>query len=176
MNIRLVIIIICTVLTVSSCYLPINGKVIDAETQQPIDGAIVLVEWTKKHGFGDAWTESYKVVEAVSDKDGTVNVGGCYSPFVEKPDVTVYKKGYVAWSSRWIFPGYENRTDFRWTDYVFKLERFKTEYSHDAHTGFIDSCINASLKNNYEFKKPIFNAIEWEQDLAFQERLRKKKQ
>jgi len=176
MIIRPLITIIFAVMFSSGCYLPINGRVVDAETQQPIEGAVVLVEWTKKHGFGDAWTESYKVVECVSDKEGKVKVEGCYSPFVEPPDVTVYKKGYVAWSSRWIFPAGRNRTDFIWSDQFIKLEHFKEGYSHDAHTSFIDSCINASLKNNYELKKPIFHAIEWEQDLAFQERLKKKKQ
>jgi hypothetical protein len=89
---------------ITGCYFSISGRVIDAVTEQPIEGAIVLVEWTKKHGFGDAWTESYKVVESVSDNEGNVKIEGCYGFFVEPPDVTVYKKGYVAWSSRWTFP------------------------------------------------------------------------
>jgi len=146
MSIRLGTIIICTIFLVSGCYLPINGRVIDAETQQPIEGAIVLVEWTKKHGFGDAWTESYKVVETEADKDGNVKLSGCYSPFVQPPDATVYKKGYVAWSNRWIFPGYEKRTDFRWgKGYVFKLEKFKDTYSYTDHQMFTTLSINSTI-------------------------------
>lgn len=168
MNIRLGTIIICTIFLVSGCYLPINGRVIDAETQQPIEGAIVLVEWTKKHGFGDAWTESYKVVEAVSDKEGNVKIVGCYSPFVEQPDVTVYKKGYVAWSNRWIFPDSRNRTDFRWGDYVFKLEQFKPEYSYVAHVMFVSLSINESI--NSKSKGTIQEAFGWESKMANTER------
>jgi hypothetical protein len=176
MRIYRTVIIATMLIYLSGCYAGITGHVVDAETQRPIEGAIVLVEWTKKHGFGDAWTESYKVVETISDKEGNVKIAGCYSPFVEHPDVTVYKKGYVAWSSRWIFPDNRNRTDFKWSYRIFKLEHFKNEYSYNAHTSFIALSINSSLEKNYELKKSIFHAIEWEQDLAFQERLRKKQQ
>jgi len=140
-------VIVATILIyLSGCYAGITGHVIDAETQQPIEGAIVLVEWTKKHGFGDAWTESYKVVEALSDKEGNVKIAGCYSPFVEPPDVTVYRKGYVAWSSRWIFPDRRNRTDFRWgKGYVFNLEKFKDTYSYADHDGFISLSISDTI-------------------------------
>ena len=160
----------------SGGYPPMTGTVVDAVTGQPIEGAVVLVEWTRTHGIGEHWTESFKVEDAVTGKNGKFTVAGLDVRDVDRPDVTVYKNGYVAWSSRWIFPSYENRTDFRWGDIVFKLEHFRAEYSHDAHTSFIDSSINASLKNNYEFKETIFRAIEWEQTLAFQERLRNKKQ
>jgi hypothetical protein len=152
--------------------LPIKGRVIDAETQQPIEGAIVLVEWTKKHGFGDAWTESYKVVEAVSDNEGKVNIEGCYSLFVEPPDITVYKKGYVAWNDENIFPSQEKRTDFRWGSYVYKLERFKEEYSFIKHTSFIRGAINVGLGNN---KKLITDAFYWEALEASRERDKHKK-
>lgn len=175
MRLKSLFISFCIVLFTTGCYLPISGRVIDAETQQPIVGAVVLVEWTKKYGFGDAWTESYKVVESISDKEGKVKIGGCYSLFVEPPDVTVYKKGYVAWSSQWIFPSGKNRGDFQWgSGYFFQLQYFmKNEYSYDAHTSFISSSINSSLKKNYELKKTILHAVEWEEQLALQERLKK---
>ena len=74
----------------------------------------MLVEWTKTHGLGEHWTESAKVVETLSDKEGQVNIAGCYDPFVQPPDVTIYKKGYVAWNNYYIFPNSEHRTDFVW--------------------------------------------------------------
>jgi len=172
MILRLLITIFCAVLFSSGCYLPINGRVVDARTQQPIEGAIVLVEWTKKHGFGDAWTESYKVVETVSDKDGIVNIAGCYSPFVEKPAVTVYKKGYVAWNDENIFPGWAKRTDFRWGNYVFKLERFKEEYSYTDHQMFTSRAINDTIgwENKKTFIKNYENA---ERDMIIKEQNKK---
>jgi hypothetical protein len=158
-------------LFLSACYAPIKGHVIDAETNQPIEGAIVLVEWTKKHGFGDHWTESFKVVEATSDKDGNVQIEGCNSPFVEFPDVTVYKKGYVAWSSRMIFPSDRSRTDFKWGDYTFKLERFKEGYSYIDHVSFIRLSMNSSM--NLKAKQKMYSAFDWETDRAFQEKNRR---
>ncbi|MDH4162816.1 MAG: carboxypeptidase-like regulatory domain-containing protein [Nitrospirota bacterium] len=157
------------ILAVAGCYMPIKGRVIDAETQQPIEGAVVMVEWTKQHGFIDHWTESYKVVEVVSDKEGRVKIKGCYSPFVAPPHVTVYKKGYVAWNDEAIFQG-RARTDFKWGDYEFKLVQFKPEYSYDQHIFFIKMSIRSSL--NFESKQIIEKAIDWEEELAIEEQRR----
>ena len=151
-----------------STYPPMASTVVDAVTGQPIEGAVVLVEWTKMHGIGEHWTESFKVEEAVTDKDGKFTVAGLDTRSVNSPDVTVYKNGYVAWSSRWIFPGYENRTNFSWGNYVFKLEHFKKGYSYIDHTDFITSSINSSL--NFEAKKNIYNAFRWEDQMASKER------
>lgn len=172
MRAHLVLAVLCATVFTFGCYPSISGKVIDAETKQPIEGAIVLVEWTKKHGIGDRWTESYKVVEVVSDKDGNVKIEGCYSPFVEPPDVTVYKKGYVAWSSRNIFPSNEARKDFKWgSGYVFKTEHFRKEYSYDKHVSFVNNLI---LSGPLEKKKCMLEAIRWEEEKAFEERRLKK--
>ncbi len=153
---------------IAGCYVPITGHIIDAETQQPIEGAVVLVEWTKTHGYGDHWTESYKVVEAVSDNDGKVKLEGCFCPFTNPPDVTVYKKGYVAWNNKYIFPRYTTRKDFNWQyGFVHKMESFKKEYSYRDHVLFIHGCINYGLPENT--KRSIEDAIDWEADLARQE-------
>ncbi len=167
---RLFVVIATFVLMTTGCYFPISGRIVDAETKQPIEGAVVLVEWTKTIGYGLTRTESYKVAEALSDKDGKFDLPGCYSPFVDEPDVTVYKKGYVAWSSRWIFPGMRNRTDFKWGDSIVHLEVFKNEYTHNDHTKFIRASINSSM--NLEAKKRIYDAFRWEDHKAFEERAR----
>ncbi len=175
-NVVVVVIISCALLLVylSRISLPLTGTVVDAVTDVPIAGAVVLVEWTKTHGIGEHWTESYKVATAVTDKDGKFKLPGCYSPFVDEPDLTIYKKGYVAWSSRWIFPSRRNRTDFKWEDRVFNLVVFKKEYTYIDHTDFIRASINSSM--NLEAKKNIYDAFGWEDHLSSEEmdRLRKK--
>jgi hypothetical protein len=171
----LIILALIMLIFAFGCYSPSSGTVVDADTNAPIEGAVVMVEWTRTHGIGNYSTESYKVAVTQTDKDGKFTLPGCYRPFVYEPDVTIYKKGYVAWSSWWIFPDRRNRSDFKWGGNVFKLDVFKKEYSHDDHTSFISSSIHSSLSNNYELKKPIFRAIEWEETLAFQERMRKNK-
>lgn len=165
------LIIVLMMLLLTGCYWPISGIVVDAETGKPIEGAVVLVEWTKTHGIGEHWTESYKVAETLTDKDGKFTLPGCFSPFVNEPDVTIYKKGYVAWSSRWIFPSNEKRTDFKWGNSMFRLEHFKPEYTHIDHTSFIDLSINIGLgsKNKESIKKEI----RWEELEASKERTKR---
>lgn len=154
-----------------ACYPDINGTVVDAETGQPIEGAIVLVEWTKRVGFGDYHTESVKVVEVITDKDGKFKVTGIKNPLVDPPDMTIYKKGYVAWNNKIIFPEYSKR-DFKWqSGNLFRLDRFKEDYSYDKHVSFLRRTIGTSL--NLESKKIIYNAFEWEDDLAQKERSKK---
>ncbi len=165
-------IFILVVLSISGCYLPMSGRVIDSETKQPIEGAVVLVEWTKTHGIGEHWTESYKVAEVVSDKDGKVRLPGCYSPFVRPPDVTIYKKGYVAWNNYYIFPNSVHRTDFEWgSGYIFRMEKFLDTYSYLNHRLFISGAAHMGFASE---KKKMFEhyymeseskAVQKEQDV-----------
>lgn len=164
------------ILSVSGCSASskgLSGTVVDAETGKPIEGAVVLVEWTRKTGIGDKHTVSVKVVEKVTDKEGKFSVAGTFKPFVDPPDVTVYKKGYVAWNNKMIFPEYKSREDFKWQNgYVFWMDRFKEGYFYNKHLSFIRTCSNDTLSSE---KKKIFeNAYEWEVDLARDEVLREK--
>lgn len=140
------ILIIVMLFSVTGCYAEITGTVVDAETGQPIEGAVVLVEWTKTKGFpGMTATESFKIVEAVTDKNGNFTVESIKKIFVDPPDLTIYKKGYVAWNNLIIFPDYRKREDFKWqSGHVFKMERFKG-YSFIEHQSFIYSVSHAGL-------------------------------
>lgn len=164
-----IILLIVVLFIFAGCYATITGTVVDAETAEAIEGAVILVEWTKTKGLGLTHTESYRVIEAVSDKDGKVTITGFFNPFVNPPDVTVYKKGYVAWNNKFIFPDYKKREDFKWQNgYVFRLERFKPEYTHNAHVSFIHGAINYGLSGSD--KKLMEETIRWEQLKALQER------
>lgn len=159
------------ILMAPCCNAEITGRVVDAETGEPIEGAVVLVEWTITKGLpGMSYSESYEVKEALTDKEGKIRISGVLNPLV-KGHVTVYKKGYVAWDDRFIFPDYKKRTDFKWQPgYVFKLDKFKPEYNHNAHWAFImDSVVSGPL----EKKKLMMNAVKWEEDKAFEERRKK---
>jgi len=170
MKVRYFIASMVLVFATAGCYLPMTMTVVDAESSAPIEGAVLLVEWTKTNikGSADPYTTSYKVVEAVSDKDGNVKLPACFCWFTNDPDVTVYKKGYVAWNNKLIFPGYKKRKDFQWGGKAFRMERFREVNSHDKHVDFIDMAIGASLK--LESKKSIFDAYQSERRLSFEER------
>lgn len=150
------LLIILILFLTTGCYATIIGKVIDAETGEPIEGAVILVEWTKTRGLGLTYTESYKVIEAITDKDGKVTVSGVSSPFVNPPSITVYKKGYVAWNNKFIFPDYKKREDFNYKDGItIKLELFEKEYSRSDHVFFLHSIIHRG--------KLIDEAYRWEE-------------
>lgn len=160
------------VLISSSCsevFNSLSGIVVDAETAQPIEGAIVLIEWIRETGIGDKHTSSVKVIENVTGTDGRFRVRGMFTPIGNPPDITIYKKGYVAWSSRIIFPDQRERTDFKWgrRNYIFRLERFKPHYSYNEHTSFIRGAISDSLGS----EKHLFEeAYRWEGKEALRER------
>ncbi len=162
--------IILMILMCSGCYAEVTGVVVDAETGQPIEGAVVLVEWTITKGFpGMTYTESYKVVELVSDKEGKVTLPeGRLNPFAAPPDVTVYKRGYVAWNNHFIFPNFRERTDYKWQEgFVFRLEIFRAEYSHYKHVIFINSAIHSGMALGQ--KNLMKSATQWERFKALEE-------
>ncbi len=75
-----------------------HGKVIDAETLQPIEGAVVLGVWSKGyHGAGGIAHEYYDARETVTDKNGEFTIKGMGPRAVthlEKMDIVIFKVGY----------------------------------------------------------------------------------
>jgi hypothetical protein len=149
------------------CQRSISVNVIDAETEKPVQDAVIMAEWTDKKGIGLSHTESYKVVEVLTDAEGRATIAGPLNPFVSPARFVAYKKGYVLWSKNYIFPGYVKRTDFRWEDdYTIKLERFKPEYTYIDHISFIRSESRSSSGD----KALIREAYDWESKEASKER------
>lgn len=139
MKMKQLVFLSAMILMAPGCYAEMTGTVIDAETGQPIEGAVVLVEWSVEKGIpGMMITERIKVTESITDKDGKVQLAGHLNPSVNPPLVVIYKAGYVAWRSDFIFPDYIKRTDFDWQNhYVFKMEKFKKGYLHSKHISFL---------------------------------------
>jgi hypothetical protein len=150
----------------SGCSGSISGTVVDAETGLPIEGAVVLVEWTKTKGMpGLTYGETYKTVEAVTKKDGIFRISGVLNPFVNSPIIVVYKKGYVAWSNNYIFPSWKRREEFKYeSGLTIKLEEFKKEYSLADHVSFISSAAVSGSGGH-----SLDAAYLWERDLARKE-------
>ena len=173
MRIRNALFIAFCMLPVMGCYATITGTVVDGDTGQPIEGAVVLAEWSITKGLGLTYSKSHEVVEAVTDKEGKVTISGLFNPFVNHPSLTVYRKGYVAWNNQYIFPDRKRRLDFKWSnDYVFRLEKFRPEYSYLAHVNFLDDAIFSYTAG--EKKQSMTKAYEWERKRANEERMKQK--
>jgi hypothetical protein len=77
---------------------PYEGRVIDAETGAPIEGAVVLGAWSKEYlGPGGAVHEFYDAKETITDKNGEFSISGRGIEImsnVAPMDVYIFKAGY----------------------------------------------------------------------------------
>lgn len=120
-----------------------TAVVIDAETGQPIEGAIALAQWFGAGGgamFEGGTLVLEKAKETYSDKDGRVYIDGFWvrrQLFLPPPGprLTVYKPGYVLWDSEEICP-FGKRTDFDEQHRTVKLLKFETEAARWLKEGY----------------------------------------
>jgi len=148
---------ILLVLMVTSCNAEITGTVVDAETGQPIGGAVVLVEWTMTKGVpGMSHTKPYEIQEVMSKRDGTFTTKRLLNPLLNLPRITIYKRGYVAWNNEYIFPNWSKRKSYELKDgMLIRLEGFKNEYSRADHVNFLNDMTH--------WGKLINEAYRWEE-------------
>jgi len=79
----------------------VRGRVVDAETRQPIQGAAVAIKWYEDNSAQlSAGLKTLDAVQGVSDDLGFFQVPEYPN---KKYVLGVYKAGYVCWSSRDIF-------------------------------------------------------------------------
>ncbi len=138
----------------------IKGRVVDAETGDPIEGAAVAIHWyyyRLSHQI-IGFTSGFKHIatyETLSDSNGnfetTKHLKGEY-------DLGVYKKGYVCWGDDYIFN--PEGTNIKREDHqlesgmIIKLEPFKNHYDKFKHSKFV-------MKVDSIYYGPVFNrAIE----------------
>lgn len=86
-----------------------RGKVIDADTKEPIEGAVVVAEWQTEMNTPTAThTDLKDVKEVLTDKNGEWSISGIrtfgpipvlslFFPFTREPQFTIFKPGYCSW-------------------------------------------------------------------------------
>lgn len=104
-------------LTLSACGVTYHGRVIDADTKLPIDGAVVVASWSEERGtMAGGTSRLHDVKETLTDKNGDWSINGpkgtsseflsdVYSIltfitgayYTEPPEFIVFKPGYCAW-------------------------------------------------------------------------------
>jgi hypothetical protein len=132
----------------------ISGQVVDAVTEEPVEGAAIFIEWTKS-SFGPPgfdYEKTVEVSETLTDSEGRSEIPK-YSSLFKDYTMAVYKDGYVCWSSLKVFPGWKDRKGFKLKNtMLIKMERFKEEYSRLEHANFTTSM---ALGAGGEFGKAI---------------------
>jgi hypothetical protein len=85
------------------------GRVLDAQSNQPIAHAIVLAVWLFAEGApGLVYSELVGVRETETDAEGQFALEDLSSPTTELR-VTAYKDGYLAWSNLFTYPPLRRR-------------------------------------------------------------------
>lgn len=89
---------------VASKFGPLQGKVLDAETREPVEGVVVLIEWRLIHFF--AGSTFYDAQETLTDKNGDFYIPGMWtvSPIAwlkAEAHLILYKSGYRGLHSMW---------------------------------------------------------------------------
>jgi hypothetical protein len=120
---------------------PYSGTVIDSQTGEPIEGASVLVYWTK--GVLYVFKMRSEVIEAklvYTDKKGTYHISRFVpnlglSGVLESTQIIIYEPGYQAYITEIHHnsPGRETDESFKVRDDIIKLDRIPPNFSHREH-------------------------------------------
>jgi hypothetical protein len=121
---------------------PIRARVLDAQTRQPIPGAVVLGVWTKVVSGLPYHHDFVGVRETDTDADGRFELERLPSSGLRGEgggqSITVYKFGYIGWNNLEVFPTSKLREDQNIPSEIL-LERFPPAESHQQHMFFISN-------------------------------------
>jgi len=142
----------------------ISGRVVDAETDQPIKGAAVAIRWFENQSDNNSSTaDTFDAAQDLSNKNGGFNI----PDHADKNFVMgVYKEGYICWSSRSSFSNSKKQAaitpqNSRIEDGMeLRLEPLKEGDSRDQHAAFtvlVAEEVTTSKKSPfYKAIKPLF--------------------
>ena len=138
----------------------INGRVVDAQTGQPIKEAAVAIRWLENQSEDNSSTlHTFDAAQDLSDKDGNFSIPEYQN---RKYVMGVYKEGYICWSSRSDFSGgTPEKTSPRFPPNVengmeIHLAPLTEGYSRDKHAGFAVLVAGEVAESN---KGPFYKAI-----------------
>lgn len=168
---------------------PYSGTVTDRQTGVPIEGASVLISWSKvTPNAGGGYTENVGASLVSTDKKGEYNsprkfyyLG--FLSFMTSTNVVIYQPGYQAYI--------ESDSSFKEKNNIVKLDRIPANFSYKEHyekidraLGGIDSFqypdgvrieqvwktfIDRNLKSGILEKDEFLRRAEWEEKRSMQE-------
>jgi hypothetical protein len=119
---------------------PFSGRVLDADTDRSVAGALVYASWRFVDGSGQSAPAGYREHVGSTDATGHYLVprledlpGARLSDF----HLVIYKRGFVAYRSDRRFDDFGPRTDFTQNGYNVELQRWRPELSHARHLRYI---------------------------------------
>jgi len=178
------IFLIFIMLSATGCTTTIRGRVVDAETGEPVEGAVYAIHWFRFHGccmgikIGDgSGEERLEVADGFTDADGYFEIPKYQPTLFMSPifRMGVYKKGYIVWDDeeniRWdevdeYYAGKKGREREelflrRWElkdGMVIRLDPWKDSYSpytRYAHAKFLCSFSGATGVDSILFYEEV---------------------
>lgn len=164
----LFLLVLILLATIGCSYKPaVTLRVLDAQTREPIEGAVTIVWWDKTEGLpGLSYTSTSKVLEMETGKDGLFvipTVTGREANGI--PNIKVYKPGYVGWHNFSTYTGIlfnditrahiVKRTDFQYKSQDILLEHWQDGYTHYSHERFLTDNILIDFKYNEIYEKKV---------------------
>lgn len=122
---------------------PFEGRVVNADTDQPIADALVWCSWSFNRGVGNVAPERVETMETLTDADGSYRLPALrrfpqgLSTHLATFSFIIYKRGYVAYRHDRIFNQRRRRRTFSQLNNLVKLSRWSPELSHARHLLFI---------------------------------------
>lgn len=177
------ILIILAIFSMSFIFTPhahaeFKGKVVDAVTGKPIEGAVVLMYWYRicLHHF--ATEEFFDAEETLADHSGMFEIKGHkvnWNPLcrIDTPHFYIYKAGYKAIDLAWVIPvfkkGYMKEYLFFEGDLVvFKLKKPKTRmeriFARSTRGTFPHKYQKLLIKETNKARKVLNESLEKEVD------------
>jgi hypothetical protein len=113
---------------------PTYGTVVDAETKQPIAGAVVVAQWVLEGGMHWDRVGLLKIGEAVTDESGAFRIDA-WGPLSRPPGgvldgldptIVIFKPAYRAWGGHnpdYLKPGAMDKRDSVWNGKEIPLKR-----------------------------------------------------
>ena len=157
-----------------------TAVVVDAETGEPIEGAVAIAIWRKHSVTETAWFEGGKMVvvraeEAVSDKEGKIYIDDFWDWHLFEnryPRLTIYKPGYVCWDQQVVYIAkYKSvkRNDFNKENRIVRMKKWWDDFSFIEHGGFVSSVTGGS--DTLKAPKQLFRkAFDYETKYEISER------
>lgn len=154
----------------------IKGTVVNNTTGKPIEGAVVVAQWTKTRGIpGLQYHNLHKISETLTDKEGKFSLSGTIGILLESPEMIIFKEGYIPWRNDMVYPGGRDI-------YVKKNEWNNHQtYLLDMFTGTGKEIINLSTFTLHSFmddgvlQTPVFRELTRKLSMAEYDEIQKLK-
>lgn len=151
---------------------PIQAWVVDGETNQPLEGVIVVAHWQLKGGLeGGNSVGQMMVMETVTDAKGRFYFPGWGPKRSQEGRLKTQSPGILLFKSGYEFRGLENELNNEtlrgqleiplksdWDGKTIKMERFwgtMEEYAHNVYD------LNTEIKNIYSFPSDAREECHW---------------